>query len=95
LLSDSAKVKKDQGSPPTNGGKLMKIKPLGVAMVFGLFVLFNLALSNPIMAGSTSISAAGDNSFVLKPDGTLWAWGANNKGSWAMAQQLTNCPLCR
>jgi alpha-tubulin suppressor-like RCC1 family protein len=61
--------------------KTMKPKPNVIVSVLCLCILLlsQLVLLHPVMAGSTKISAAGDNSFVLKSDGTLWAWGANNK----------------
>ena len=58
----------------------MKTKSDVIVLFLGVLFLSQLVLSNPVMAGSTMISAAGDNCFVLKSDGTLWAWGANNKG---------------
>ena len=58
----------------------MKARALVLAAIAGMFSWCQLIPVNPVMAGGTIISAAGDNSFVLKSDGTLWAWGANNKG---------------
>jgi alpha-tubulin suppressor-like RCC1 family protein len=61
----------------------MKPKPNVIVSVLYLCILLlsQSAFLDPVMAGSTMISAAGDNSFVLKSDGTLWAWGAN-KDNW-------------
>jgi alpha-tubulin suppressor-like RCC1 family protein len=58
----------------------MKPKPNVIVMFVCILILSQLALLHPVMAGGVKISAAGDNSFVLKPDGTLWAWGANTSG---------------
>lgn len=58
----------------------MKPKSNVIVLFLGILFLSQLVLLNLAMAGSTEISAAGDNSFVLKSDGTLWAWGANTSG---------------
>lgn len=58
----------------------MKPQSNVIVLFLGILFLSQLVLLNPAMAGSTEISAAGDNSFVLKSDGTLWAWGANTSG---------------
>jgi alpha-tubulin suppressor-like RCC1 family protein len=51
-------------------------------IVVSLSIIFisQLIFVNSLMAGSTKIAAAGGQSFLLKSDGTLWAWGANNYG---------------
>ncbi len=58
----------------------MKAKSNVIVLFLGILLLPQFVLFQPIRAGDTKISAAGDNCFVLKSDGTLWAWGANNKG---------------
>jgi hypothetical protein len=62
------------------GGKTMKPKLKAMVLCLCILLLSQLVLLHPVMAGSTMISAAGDNSLVLKSDGTLWAWGANTYG---------------
>ena len=61
----------------------MKARSLVLAIISGIFFWFQLVLVNPLMVGC----AAGENSFVLKPDGTLWAWGANIRVNWEMGQR--------
>ncbi len=51
-----------------------------IAICLCILFLSQLALLHPVMAGDIKISAAGDNCFVLKSVGTLWAWGRNQAG---------------
>ena len=48
----------------------------------------------PIQVGTdtdwVSVAAGGDHTVAVKTDGTLWAWGDNDEGSWATAPPPTS-----
>ncbi len=79
--------------------RLMKRGALFVLMLF-LFSCMAPVLtmgSRPVLASGnliSSISAGGDDSFVLRSDGTAWAWGNNNDGELATGNcAVVNGPI--
>jgi len=51
------------------------VKFVSISFLFLLFGLFSVS-----WAGGPEVGAGGYQTFVIKPDGTLWAWGYNYYG---------------
>jgi alpha-tubulin suppressor-like RCC1 family protein len=46
----------------------------------GLCVLLGLFLSSSSLARAATVAGGGNHTVIVKPDGTVWAWGANGSG---------------
>jgi alpha-tubulin suppressor-like RCC1 family protein len=61
-------------------GKIVKAKFNVIVVSLSIIFISQLIFVNSLMAGSAKIAAAGNQSFLVKSDGTLWAWGSNIHG---------------
>ena len=48
----------------------------------GLTATFQQSPVTPKITGVKAVFAAGNNSYAVKADGSLWGWGNGDRGRW-------------